>query len=78
MPKFDGIDENMIQSAIIRMTKGAGGPSQIDADQYRHILLSTKYKKENKYLREQIATLAKRLASDILDPKSVDKLYIKL
>ena len=36
---FDLIDENMIQKAA-RQTKGAGGPSQLDADQYHHILLA--------------------------------------
>ena len=58
------IDENMIQKAA-RQTKGAGGPSQLDADQYHHILLSSKYKKEGKELREEISKLAKKLASNL-------------
>ena len=28
------------------MTKGAGGPSQLDAEQYRRLLTSNKYKSE--------------------------------
>ena len=68
MSYFDLIDENMIQKAA-RQTKGAGGPSQLDADQYHHILLSSKYKKEGKDLREEIYKLAKKLASTIVDPK---------
>ena len=58
----------MIQSAA-RLTKGAGGPSQMDTQLYRHMLLSTKYKKEGKDLREEIANLAKKLASSFIDPK---------
>ena len=55
-----------------RLTKGAAGPSQLDAYQYCHILTSTKYKKENKELREQIAILARKIASEILDPNSLE------
>ena len=59
---FDCIDETMVKNAT-RLTKSAAGPSQLDADQYRHILLSTKYKKESKDLRDQIAILAKKIAT---------------
>ena len=68
---FDCIDETMVKNAT-RLTKGAAGPSQLDADQYRHILLSTKYKKESKDLRDQIAILAKQIATNILDPKTIE------
>ena len=70
---FDTIDESMVQSAA-RLTKGAGGPSQMDDQQYRKILLSTKYKKEGGDLREEIASLAKKLASSFVDPKSIEAL----
>ena len=43
---FDNINESMVLKAT-SLTKGAGGPSQLDPEQYRHILTSTKYKKEN-------------------------------
>ena len=33
----------------------------IDADQYRRLLMSNKYKKENKEIRVQLATLARLL-----------------
>ena len=68
---FDNIDESMIKNAA-RLTKGAGGPSQLDAEQYRHVLLSTKYKKESKDLHDQIAILAKKLATCLVDPNSID------
>ena len=54
------------------MTKGAAGPSHVDAKQYRHILLSNKFKAENKQLREQIANLAKKLATTIVDPSTLE------
>ena len=54
------------------MTKGAGGPSQLDAEQCRRLLTSNKYKKENKKLRVQLATLARLLATEYLDPNTLE------
>ena len=54
--------------------KGAGAPSHLDADQFRHILLSKKFKTEAKELKEQIAVLARTLASTSVDPKSIKAL----
>ena len=75
LPKsyFDEIDEIMIGKAA-SYTKGSGGPSHVDAEQFRHILLSKKIKKEGKELREQIAVLAKHLATNLVDPNSIDAL----
>ena len=69
---FDSIDEAM--KAVLKaatLTKGAGGPSQLDYEQYQHILSSHKFKKENK---KQIARSARLLASEIVDTHSVDSL----
>ena len=44
----------------------------IDADQYRRLLTSNKYKKENKELRVQLATLARLLATEYLDPNTLE------
>ena len=65
---FDEIDELVILKAA-RVTKGSGGPSKLDAEQFSHILTSTKFKRENKELREQIAIFAKKVATEVLDPK---------
>ena len=70
---FNEIDEQMIAKAT-RLTKGSGGPSQLDAEQYHHIILSTKFKKESKELRQQVAILAKRLATTMVDPFSIEAL----
>ena len=46
---FDEIDEQAIFKAA-QLTKGAGGPSHLDAEQYRTILTSNKMKVESKFL----------------------------
>ena len=68
---FERIDDEMIKTAA-RQTKGATGPSQLDADQYRHMLTSLKYKKEAKEIREQIAILSRKLATTVLDPSVLE------
>ena len=47
---FDNIDEEMVSKAS-SLTKGANGPSQLDAMQYHHLLSNCKYKVEDKELR---------------------------
>ncbi len=67
---FDSIDEDMIKRAAMQ-TKGAAGPSQLDATQCRNILVGNLLKKEGKALREQLATSAKHIATKITDPTSL-------
>ena len=59
-------------SKTLSLTKGAGGPSQLDAMQYHHLLSSRKYKVENRELRTQIAILARKLATETLDPLTLE------
>ena len=54
------------------MTKVAGGPSQLDAEQYSRLLTSNKYKKENRELQVQLAILAQLLATEYLDPNTLE------
>ena len=68
---FDNIDEQMVFKAA-SLTKGTGGPSHLDAENYHHMLTSKKFKKENKELREQIAALARFLATQIVDPRTLE------
>ena len=70
---FDNINEEIIKTAA-RQTKGATGPSKLDAEQYKNILVSNKYKHEGKELREQIALFAKKLATTIVDPFAIEAL----
>ena len=55
---FDNINEDIIRIAA-KQTRGAAGPSKMDADQFRNILVNKKFKHEGKELREQIATLTR-------------------
>ena len=52
--------------------KGAAGPSQLDATQFRRILCSKQFQREGKDLRDQIALLANKLATEILDPSCLE------
>ena len=70
---FDNINEDMIKLAA-RRTRGAAGPSKLDAEQFKNILVSNKYKHEGKELREQIALLARKLATTTVDPSAIEAL----
>ena len=66
---FHESDEIMIAKAA-SLTKG----HLISPDQFRHMLLSKKFKTEGKELREKIAILGRTLGSTLLDPKSIKAL----
>ena len=66
---FDSIDKSMIRQATIQ-TKGAGGPSQLNVAQCLHILAGKTY--INEEMREQVALLARKLATAINDPSSLE------
>ena len=68
---FYDINEVLIHKAALQ-TRGAAGPSQFDADQFRRVLCSNHFKSEGKDLRDQIATFARKIASETLDPDSLD------
>ena len=68
---FYSIDEQEILKAA-RRTNGSGGPSLMDANQWRRILTSKKFKAEGKDLREELATFAKKIATEVLDPKILE------
>ena len=68
---LDKIDEEMVSKAS-SLTKMAGSPSQLDAMQYHHLLSSRKYKVKNKELRTKIAILARKLATETLDPLTLE------
>ena len=68
---FKSIDEELIQKAATA-THGAAGPSKLDADQYQRMLCSRNFKTEGLVLRNEIATLAKKLATENLDPIAIE------
>ena len=64
---FYSIDEDQIRKAA-NATNGSGGPSLLDAQHWRRILTSNKFKMEGKELREQLALFARRIATETVDP----------
>ena len=68
---FESIDEELIQKAAIA-THGTAGPSKLDADQYQRMLCSRNFKTEGLVLRNEIATLAKKLVTENLDPIAIE------
>jgi len=59
---FQQIDEQTVLKAALN-TRGSAGPSGLDAELYRSILCSKNFKTPGKELREQIAILAKNMAT---------------
>ena len=68
---FLSIDEQEVMKAANR-TKGSGGPSMFDANQWKRVLVSKKYKNEGKDLREAISVFARKLATEVLDPNTLE------
>ena len=67
------MNEDIIRIAA-KQTRGVAGPSKIDADQFRNILVNKRFKHEGKELREQIATLTCKLATTVIDTNTIDAL----
>ena len=53
-------------------TKGSGGPSGVDAEQFRRFVCSKNFAKEGKMLREEITDLARNLATTHHDLSLLD------
>ena len=68
---FDSITEQTILKAA-KQTHGSGGPSLLDAKQWKRILCSNQFKAEGKDLREQLATFARKIATKIVDPSTLE------
>ena len=66
---FDSINVDMIDRAM-RMTKGSAGPSNMDSQFFREMCHKS-FKKESNRMKEQISDLAKKLATENIDPESV-------
>ena len=68
---FNSITEDEILRAV-KQVNGSGGPSQMDAKQWRRVLVSKHFKKEGKDLCEELATFARKIATEIVDPKTLE------
>ena len=60
--EYERIDEALIMKAA-RMTKGGSGPSGMDADGWRRILISSSFGSSSSELRKALAEFIKKIAS---------------
>lgn len=63
----------MVRQAALR-TKGAGGPSGVDANGFRRILACKSFKQSSTRLCEAIATMTKTLCTQYIDPMTIEPL----
>ena len=63
----------MIRDAALR-TKGSGGPSGVDANGFRRLLACKSFKTQGTNLRNAIATMARGLCTELIDPHSIEAL----
>ena len=68
---FNNITEQEIMNAA-RQTKGSGGPSMMDGKQWRRLLCSSHFKAKAKELRTELAIFARKLATEIIDPSTLE------
>ena len=61
----------MVRDAALR-TKGSGGPSGIDANGFRRMLACKSFKKSETDLCAAIATMARKLCTEYVDPLSIE------
>ena len=67
---YEGITAESIQRASMNLN-GSGGPTLVDSDAWKHILCSRSYGKASFQLAEALASLAKRLCCEHIDPDSL-------
>ena len=70
---YSKINGEMVRQAALR-TKGAGGPSGIDANGFRRIMASKSFKQSSSRLCETIATMTKILCTQYIDPSTIEPL----
>jgi hypothetical protein len=68
---FECITEETILKAATH-THGSGGPSLLDAKQWKRILCSNQFKSEGKDLREQLAIFARKIATTMIDLSTLE------
>jgi len=68
---YQQINAEMVRDAALR-TKGSGGPSGIDANGFRRMLACKSCKKSGTDLCAAIATTARKLCTEYVDPLSVE------
>ena len=68
---YEAIDGNSIRDAALKTT-GAAGPSGVDTDGWRRLCLS--FQRASNDLCEALASLARRLCTEFVDPAGIEAL----
>ena len=68
---YNKITGEMIREAALR-TKGAGDPSNVDANGFQRILASKSFKKSGSNLCDTLAPLTRRLCTEYIDPTTIE------
>ncbi|EDO42709.1 predicted protein [Nematostella vectensis] len=74
---YSEITGGMIREAALR-TKGAGGPSNVDAHGFQRILASKSFKKSSSDLCDALALLTRRLCTDEVRPIGVGEVLRRI
>ena len=68
---YQQINGEMVREAALR-TKGSCGPSGVDANGFKRILACKCFKKSSTNLCDSLATLARRLCTEFVDPLTIE------
>ena len=68
---YQEINGELVREAALR-TKGSGGPSGVDANGFKRILVCKSFKRSSVNLCESIATLTRRLCTEFVDPLTIE------
>lgn len=70
---YQQIDGEMIRGAAIR-TKGSGGPSGVDATEFKRILDCKSFKSSSTSLFDALVTMTRKLCTEYIDPHTIEPL----
>ena len=73
---YHQINGEMIREAALR-TKGPGGPSGVDAVDFRRILACNSFKRSSANLCDSLSILTKRLCTEYVDPLTTEPILAK-
>lgn len=70
---YSDVSGQMIREAALR-TKGAGGPSGVDANRFKRLLACKSFKKSSANLCDAMAAMTRRLCTEYVDPLAIEPL----
>ena len=70
---YSEVTGEMIREAALR-TKGAGGPSGVDANGFKRLLACKSFKKSSANLCDAVAAMARRLCTEYVKPLTIELL----